>query len=503
MSRSRRLLVGTLLAAALGVSACGTTVPQTSTLSAPGSGPQGAGTDPLLGAPGGATPESSAAPVPVATSEAPVGAAGGDGTPGNASQPGVATSTQTPGHHQLARGVTATTITVGIPLPSDTNAVAGSFGIQGTGSVSPQDMVAAVAADVNKSGGVLGRKLVVYESAYSETTYLSNPSQVDAQICTDFRDDHKVFAVLYDQVDPYVRDCTAAMGAPLVVVGGVATFLPASAYAGNNLFGPTAITSERLAQLFVQSLMARNFTQPWNIATGGPGTLPVRLGLIHADTPDKNAYYAAYAKELAKYGLKFTDTVTYSNNVQAGLAATQSATLKFRADGITHVFGASTFFLEDAESQKYYPRYAFQPGLGQLGVANAPADQLNGALTVGWAPADDVAAAQDPGDTPGAKHCRAVMTGAGLSTANRSDLESLYEVCDALYGFRAALTAGHEATASGLRLGYEALGSSFPTAATFSATLGPGRHYGIDYVRDMAFDSACGCLVYTTRKNRT
>jgi hypothetical protein len=95
------------------------------------------------------------------------------------------------------------------------------------------------------------------------------------------------------------------------------------------------------------------------------------------------------------------------------------------------------------------------------------------------------------------------MERAGLKTANRSDLSSMYMVCDALYSFRDALTAGRQATVAGLRAGYEHLGTRFPTALSFSAHLGPGRHYGIDYVRDMAFDSTCACLEYTSGRNRS
>jgi len=497
----RRVTAVAGLAVTLLASACGTTV-QVAHSSA---GPEGLGL--------GQTPTGSAVqPLqPQGVNPRPVAGGSTDGGQSTelatgsvaASRGGAPVSSAAPAASAGVRGVTASTITVGIPLPSDTSAVATSMGIQGAGTIAPQDMVAAVTRDVNKSGGVLGRKLVVYEHSYSAAQYISNQAQVDAAICTDFSQDHHVFAVMFDLVDAYVRQCTRTMGSPLFLVGGLSSFFPASDYTGSFLYGPTAITADRLAHLFVQSLMARDFTQKWNITAGGPGVNPTRLGLIHADNPDQNAYYADVAKELAKYGVKFTDTATYDSNVQAGLAATQSAVLRFRADGITHVFGASAFFLQDAESQKYYPRYAYLPGLGQLGVANSPSDQLNGALTVGWSPVSDVPANKDPGDTPGAKHCRAVMNAGGMSTDSRSDLKTMYEVCDAIYSFRAALTAGRVASVAGLRTGFEAMGSSFPTALTFNAVLGTAHHYGVDSVRDMAYNTACKCLEYTSRTNRS
>jgi hypothetical protein len=292
-----------------------------------------------------------------------------------------------------------------------------------------------------------------------------------------------------------------------MVDAGLTSLVPAAAYAehgGSFLYGPGSITTDRLAQLFIASLVDRAFTQPWDTAAGGPGgAKPVRLGLIHVDSPDTNALYAAYAKELAKRGLRFYDTVTYAQNAQSALATTQSAVLKFYSDGITHVFGASAFFMREAENQGYRPRYAFQPGFGEFGADNSPAMQMRGALTVGWSPALDVPSSKDPGDTPGARHCRAVMQAAGLDTSNRTNLAAMYPVCDAVYAFRAALEAGRTPTVAGLRRGFELLGRGFATAATFGAHLAPNHHYGVDSVRDMAFDATCRCLMYTSKTNRS
>lgn len=494
---------------ALGVTACGSTVqqsssagPQTGTADQSGLGamPGGAGAPSLGGSSSGLTVSgavgSSVAGGSSSTNSSQASTtvvSGGSDRGGRGSVPG-------------ARGVTASTITVGIPIPSDTNAVANTFGINGAGSVAPQDMVSAITNDINRTGGILGRKLVSYVHPYSLASYIANPSQGDGQICTDFRDDHKVFSVLFNLVDDYLRQCMAAMGAPLVLLNGNAAYLPAAdyrAYGGDFLYGPTAITAERLAALFVKSLVARGFVQPWNILAGGAGASPPRLGVIHVDTPEQNAYYGDIAKELAKYGYRFAASFTYARDVNAAFAGTQSAVLKFKSEGITHVFGASAFFLQDAKSQQYYPRYAYLPGLGQVGAQNVPADEMNGAMSVGWAPTIDVAADQDPGDTPGAKHCRDVMVRAGLSVASRSDLETMYAVCDALYSFRAALTAGGAPTVRGLRAGYEALGTRFPPALSFSVRLGADRHYGIDSVRDIAWNPTCSCLTYTSRTNRS
>jgi ABC-type branched-subunit amino acid transport system substrate-binding protein len=401
--------------------------------------------------------------------------------------------------------VTATTLTVGAAIPTGTGSVANAFGIKGAGSVAEEDIWKAVVDDVNKSGGVLGRKVVLYNHSVDFASYVANPEKTYGEICADFKDDHKVYAAFIYIGDPSLRSCFAKMGTPMMLYGAFTT-MPEAAFAANGggyLYAPNSITHERLAQLFVQSLVANNFMAKWDTTNGGPGIEPVKLGIIHADSPDQNNLYAAYTRELAKNGWKVAETITYSGSASDALAATQGAVLKMKSDGITHVFGASAFFLRDAENQHYRPRYAYLPGLGALGTANSPAEQLKGALTVGWSPTQDVDAPQDPGPLPGAARCDAVMKRSGLASGNRQDIKLEYAVCDALYSFQAALTAGQEATVPGLRRGYEALGASFRAALTFTSVFGPGRHYGVSSVRDMAYDSECSCLKYTSRTNRS
>jgi hypothetical protein len=505
----RRLAVCAGLAGTLFSAACGTTVPLSQSATGGVQSTAGTGSGLGLGQPAEGLAGSSAAPgaAAVGGSAAVGGTTGSTAGLATAGAAGTATGGTASGASTTnARAVTATTITIGAAFATGTEAAGKALGVSGAGSVAEQDIWNAVVADVNKSGGVLGRKLLLYTHPVDLGTYVANPSQTYGEVCADFKDDHKVFAAMITISDPALRSCLAKMGSPLIVYNAnVASIMPAAAftdYGGSYLYAPAGITNERLAHLFIQSLMANDFTRKWDTTNGGPGLLPLKLGVIHADIPDVNNLYAAYARELAKYGLKFDDTITYSGSASDALAATQGAVLRMKADGITHVFGASAFFLRDAESQQYRPRYAYLPGLGALGAANSPAAQMKGALTVGWAPTEDVDQPQDPGPTPGEAHCAAVMRAAGLQ-GNRQDVNLMYAVCDAVYSFRDALNAGGQASVPGLRRGYEALGNGFRPALTFTATFGPGRHYGVNAVRDIAYDSECSCLKYTSRANRS
>jgi hypothetical protein len=503
----RRLAGGACLAVTLSLAACGTTVP---------AGQRAAGgvqSEDGIGAPVG----SGLGEVPTRPGElASAGQVPGATTPGGvppgsqAALPGggVAQGPAVSGGPSAVtgRGVTSTTLTIGAAIATGTEAAADAFGISGAGSVSEQRVFEAVIADVNKSGGVLGRKVALYVHPVDLATFVANPEQTYGEVCADFKDDHKVFAAMITISEATLRGCLAKMGTPLIVYGAnVASIVPAKAYTqygGNYLYVPGGTTQERMAELFVEGMVANKFLAKWDTTNGGPGVEPVKLGVIHVDTPDQNNLYAAYERELAKHGYTFDDKITYAQNAQDAFAATQGAVLKMKADGITHVFGASAFFLRDAESQHYRPRYAFLPGLGAFGAANSPAEQMKGAQSIGWAPTLDVDEAQDPGPTAGAARCLKVMNAAGLK-GNRQDTKMMFGICDVVYSFVAALTAGQEASVPGLRRGYEALGSSFRTALTFGAALGPNRHYGVDSMRDMAYDSECSCLKYTSRTNRT
>jgi ABC-type branched-subunit amino acid transport system substrate-binding protein len=497
---------------ALAVSACGTTVPLTQTVAGGQVAPDGSGLGQVPGGTSGALSQlpggsSTGAALPGGgATAAPSGTTGAGTTGYGTTGVGATGTTGLPATGASGRGVTPTTITIGLVIPDGIAGVASAFGVSGAANgVDPDAAINALVKDINAHGGVAGRKLVTYTHHYDAAAYISNQAQTVAEICADFRDDHRVFAVMFDLIDPQVRDCLAKMGSPLLVAG-VLSILPTAAYrehGGHMMFAANTLTSERLAELLVASLWERGFFGKWDTANGQAGGIaPVKIGFIHPDSADTKVLYASYARELAKHGLKVSDTVTYSPNVQAGLAATQGAVLKFSSEGITHVFGASTFFLQDAENQGYRPRYAFQPGLGQLGAENAPKRQLNGAMTVGWAPTNDVNPEKAPPPSASAKRCQALMRSVGVTSTARGDLKTMFSLCDVFYSFQAALPSGQAPTPVGLGRGFDALGTRFSPALTFAARFGPGRHAGVDVVRDMAFDNGCSCLVYTSTTNR-
>jgi hypothetical protein len=493
---SRRLLTG--LAAALLLAGCGTTVPLTSTTSL---GPADLGVPGQVAAPTAAPDRSTGAGVVVPGTPSGTAAAAPRATAGSG---GGAVPLPSLAPRTSGRGYTATTLTVGIVVITGTDSAASAFGVSGADAGDLGQQFAVVQKYVNAHGGVAGRRLDLVRYDVDLVSALNNPDQAAAAVCAAFTEDRKVFAVLLPLPTSQQRVCLAKAQTPMIEADSYTVGQPEYDRYPELLFGPGRITTDRLVQLLVSSLKERSFFTGWDTAKGAPGQAPVKIGMLYAENPEATYTAMAEKRALAAIGLKVDDTVTYSSSVQAGLSATQNAILKFKAEGITHVLGASAFFLQGAENQRYRPRYVLPPGVGQLYADNAPAAQLAGSMTVGWQPANDVDAAQDPGDvSPSETLCKKLMKDAGQSYSSRPALASMTSVCDVVFFLRDALAGQSNPTNALLRQGAEALGSAWQSAETFVSRFTSTQHASASAVRDQAFDPACSCVRYTSRANRT
>jgi ABC-type branched-subunit amino acid transport system substrate-binding protein len=491
----RRIL--TAAAAGLLLAGCGTTVPLTSTtsqgaqdlgvagpLAAPTSDPQ---------APGVVVPGSPDAPGGGQAAPAPTL---GTGLP---AVPGASLAPRTSG-----RGYTATTLTIGIVVITGTDNAASAFGVSGADAGDLGQQFEIVKKYVNAHGGVAGRRLEIVRYDVDLLSALNNPDQAAAAVCAAFTQDRKVFAVLLPWPTSQQGVCLAKARTPMIEADSYTIGQPEYDRYPELLFGPGRITTDRVVQLLVSSLDRRRFFTGWDTTKGAPGTAPVKIGMLYAENPEATYTALAEKRALAAIGLKVDDTVTYSSSVQAGLSATQNAILKFKAEGITHVLGASAFFLQGAENQGYRPRYVLPPGVGQLYAGNAPAAQLKGSMTVGWQPANDVDAAQDPGDvSPAETLCKKLMRDAGQSYSSRPALASMTSVCDVMFFLRDSLAGQANPTNTGLRQGAEALGSRWQSAETFVSRFSRAQHASASAVRDQAYDGTCSCVLYVDRVDRT
>lgn len=405
----------------------------------------------------------------------------------------------TPGlRNNSGRGFDAKTITVGVVTSSSTGKFASTFGVTGdTGDIGAR--FRTVAKYINSHGGVAGRQLVIVTHDVDFATAVNNPAQASAEVCTAFVQDRKVFAVLNPLPLQEQHQCLAKGDTPFVDGSTLhfsqQEFNTYSSY----FFGPAMMTTERMIHSLISSIVGRKFFAGWNATKGGPGPMPLKIGLLYAENPQAAGQAKLQRMYLEQAGYKISDTVSYQSNLQAALAATQNAILKFKAEGITHVVGASVFFLQGAEQQNYRPRYVLPPSLGRSYAANSPKQQMVGSMTIGWRPLNDVAPAQLTGDlSPATTLCKKIMKADGHNVGNADEFAGMLKTCDAGFAFAAALQGVKRPSNLELRLGIERLGTVWRSAETYISRFSSSQHASAVGVRDVEFDPSCTCMKYTS-----
>jgi hypothetical protein len=409
-------------------------------------------------------------------------------------------------------GVTSTTIAIGVVKAENGGAVNEAAGV---GSITTGDSTAntrAVIDDINKHGGVAGRKLVLVTARFDATSTQSLETQWSA-VCQTFTKDHPVFAVLDTGTEAF-HECMLKAGA-LVLSSNFAGFGDAEYRAHPNYIEFGFPSVDRLARYMVTSLAEQRYFTPWNTTTGSPApTGEVKVGVLTYD--DRHYTHAVdtyLVPALKKLG--YTPIVARIGGVSTAsdygqqAAAVKSAQLTFAANRVTHVIsfesngGLSTFFLPTARSQAYFPRYGVNTAsaseaLLEAGVVDP--QQLNGAVGFGWSPAVDLRAADYPESSPysdaGRKHCRDVMRQHGI-TPNSGNAEAVtFMPCTALYLLQRLLRDADSVTMGTFLAGLEKLGSSYRAPGSLGEFFGPGRHDGVSGTYHWHFEPSCTCMRY-------
>jgi hypothetical protein len=499
-----------LLVVALLATACGSTVQGVSTVGVGGLSSPSAGGDGL----GLTSPQAAGSPV---GSGASVGGAG-TGSLGSSS---VAPLPGTPGSAVVAEvgagpsgpGVTDTVIYVGVVHDVNAGAVNKAAGVGAITSGDTNANARAVVDDVNKHGGVAGRKVVVVTADFDSTS--TQPvEQQWASVCQKFTQDQpRVFAVFETGTEAF-HDCMARGGA-VIISDNLAAFGDAEFRRHAGFIEQGFPSIDRLGRYMVGSLLEQKYFTPWNTVTGKPAAAgAVKVGIL---TYDDKWYAGAvdhylvpalkklgYSPIVARIG-----DVSTASDYGSQAAAVKSAQLSFSASGVTHVIsfesngGLSTFFLPNARSQRYYPRYGVNTASGseallETGVVD-PA-QMNGAVGFGWVPAVDLQAADYPENSPysdaGRRHCRQVMRDHGI-TPDSGNAEAIeLSACAGLYLLQTGLADAGRITLTTFVAALERLGSSYRAAGTLGETFGPGRHDGVSRVYHWHFVAGCGCFRY-------
>jgi ABC-type branched-subunit amino acid transport system substrate-binding protein len=395
-------------------------------------------------------------------------------------------------------------VSIGYSTVRDASTATGSLGFAGVSTGDMDAQMAAIAAYANSHGGLLGRKIVLVNHDTRFVDSANNPSVSTEAACRDWTEDHHVFAAL-DLVNlsynsNAMATCLAKHRALLISTGD--SDGSAASYA--QPYGPFSadvINLERYLPGLVNRLVAKGFFSGWDTRVGGPGSAPVKIGLMHFDDAAGNRYADTLKKALAAHGMTVTSEVSFADGVQTSAQGGSSAGLTFRAAGITHVFDANLGFMETAASQQYYPRmsvddYVNTPATlaSQPGIAKV----LHGAMGAGTAPAIEVPS--PPDTTSSATLCKQIMRGAGLDFSNAYTLAVMLSECDSVFLLVAAVNRGGEVTPDGFRRGLEGLGQSFLPTLTYRSRFSATQHDGASAIRDYVYDDPCGCFRFPDSK---
>jgi len=490
-------------------SACGSTVEVSGrsqqdlgiggSLVSPPATEMGDGTTPQAGAPGVSVPAGGAGSVPAA------GDAGGPISPSAAPVVGPTFAVSGP-------GVTDKEIFIGVVHAQNGGAINQAAGV---GSITTGDSLAntrAVIDDINKHGGVAGRKLVMVTAEFDATSTQSVETQWSA-VCQTFTRDHHVFAVLDTGTEAF-HECIGKAGA-VVLSDNLAGYGDEEYRRHPGYIEQGFPSVDRLARYMTVALGEQHYFTPWNSTTGtAAATGAVKVGILTYD--DRHYTHAVdtylvpalkklgYAPLVARIG-----GVSTASDYGPQAAAVKSAQLSFAANGVTHVIsfesngGLSTFFLPNARSQHYYPRYGVNTASGTEALMEAgivDAQQLNGTVGFGWTPAVDLRAADYPESSPysdpGRKHCKQVMRDHGITPSSGNAEAVEFIPCAGLYLLQRVLNGVDRITMSTFITRLEGLGSSYRAAGSLGERFGPGHHDGVSGTYHWHWVTGCTCMRY-------
>ena len=526
-SRRFRVLPAAIGLACMAATACGSTVAVDSAGGLPAGGGaaagDGLGATGLDGQPGGAgAPAGTDATTPTgavgtnqgggaaSTGQGSGGGSTGTGTAsGTGTSAGTATGSGTSGSPARVRGVTATTVAIGVLYADDGKKAIGAAG--GTADRGREDQEYKILFDaINAAGGIAGRRIVpvFYEIAFGDQR---QQSEIEQPACERFKSDQPVFAVLTTKAggatDSFKR-CVERAG--IVHIAGNFTVAGAKTYEEFPHYAePNGLGIERAAAAFTPSMAERKWFSGWNATTGDAAPGDSKVGIITFDYP---TFQRAVDRVLVPALKKVTTVgpIVRLNPYDSGQmnSAVSSAVLQFRQAGVTHVaFLQSTgapplLFLQQANSQGYYPRYGFtsqdvMPLLHEAGLVPAAGKVFHGAKGVGWWPSADVTYGKNEyASRPAAKACMATLAKGGKAPSSGLQQTLSFFHCDVVNLLRSSLEASGAISPAAFRSGLDRLRSTFSAAGTIRSLPSTNRRDGVTAVRGFAWSDDCDCFVH-------
>ena len=403
------------------------------------------------------------------------------------------------------RGFTRTKVYVGINSWQDVGEATKLLGGDAIQTGDQQAYARAVIAEINKAGGIAGRQVepVFYDLKTSEA---ANAATVTEEACTLWTEDRPVFAVLYVSgaglLDDDIATCLSKVGVAVVYLNSLG--MPAWFDKLPLVWAPMSPRYARHLPAVVGRADAQGYFRSWDTAQGASGSAPAKVGIVTTAWSSSTEALRGFTQGVEAAGYKVVATAQVSGPTDGSGA--NSAVLKFRQEGVTHVMnegqciGGIVPFMSTADSQRYYPRYLIHTGnCPQLLVRFTPRSQWRGAIGAGYQPALDVDWAHDPGDpSPGRTRCQKTMRDAGEAPrTSRDGFAFMVWFCDGFQFLTTAIRGGGDVlTPQAFIRGAQAIRRMEPSS-TFAISF-PQRRDGAAGLRDLVFRDDCQCPVYVS-----
>jgi hypothetical protein len=404
---------------------------------------------------------------------------------------------------RMGRGVTATTIKIGVNHAAPLGPAYQAVGFGGSAEGTDERPIAeALIKYLNKHGGIAGRKIEPVFFEYDAVTGGTWDS-LAAAACEKFNTDEKVFGVISGHVGQTdsLLDCLAKGQTPLVTQNQWPYDGKYYTDYAKYLYQPGRMRPERWVPQYVDGLADEKF-----FGTG------YELGVLRFDAPVFGRIQKLLESELKERKVSITHTAVISTPQSVGDfgqmgAQLQNAILQFQSRGVNRVIfneWASQipfFFLTQAEEQGFRPRYGFT-SVNLTGTVEQQAErtQLNGAVAVSWLPAQDVhLREQDPRPSSDIfQTCIKWVNENGYKSTSRLYVGTY---CDSLLFLQTAFAKTNDITPDGLWNAAGKLGTSYDSPYTWATKFAPGRMDGASQVRIARYDGkpcegAEGCFRY-------
>jgi hypothetical protein len=257
--------------------------------------------------------------------------------------------------------------------------------------------------------------------------------------------------------------------------------------------------------------------------TGQPAkTGKAKVGIVTYDDPAfAQAVDGVLVPRLKQIGynplVARINSVSRASDYGSQSAAVKSAQLKFASEGVDHVImfegngGLSLFFMNNASTQNYHPRYGVNSTSGLevlIEGHEAQPSQAHGALGFGWIPGFDIPAALNPDNgtysNTARRQCLAIMASYGITFPSTNAESEALGLCSRFFLLQKALnTTPKLVNRTTFINAINAMGAGFVSGGALGEFLGPGHHDAVSriyywhWVDNCPTGSGSGCMTYT------